>query len=463
MEMLRQAARKAPDITWVQADAATLPFPDRSFDIASCQFAFHHFQGKARMLREAFRVLGVGGRFVLRNSCPQESSDWLYYEYFPEAEFRDLRDFWPPDALMAVYGRGRFYAGDGAIRASSLRAEPARLARDRAAARHLLAAAVDFGRGLRGGCTPLGAGTGGRQRAGDAFRSSVPGHHSRRQPNGGHLSAPRRWMPAEELPHRPFYDGATLHVRSYDSMNSGDRPVRRGDVSFYLDLARRAGGEVLEIGVGTGRVALQLAKAGVRVTGLDLSPDMLAIAAEKAAASRLVERLRLERGDMRNFDLATRDFGLVIVPYRAFQILLTPEDQFAALAAFRRHLRKGGILALHLFDPDLRFLLPGATGPVDRARCVDRSTGRTVEAVLETALFDHVNQTRRDLWRYRTFAPDGTIAEEEALELSIRWSFRWEMRHLLQFAGFAVEAEFSDFLGSPPAYGKEQIWVARNS
>jgi len=283
------------------------------------------------------------------------------------------------------------------------------------------------------------------------------------KPNGGHLSAPRRWMPAEELPHRPFYDGATLHVRSYDSMNSGDRPVRRGDVSFYLDLARRAGGEVLEIGVGTGRVALQLAKAGVRVTGLDLSPDMLAIAAEKAAASRLVERLRLERGDMRNFDLATRDFGLVIVPYRAFQILLTPEDQFAALAAFRRHLRKGGILALHLFDPDLRFLLPGATGPVDRARCVDRSTGRTVEAVLETALFDHVNQTRRDLWRYRTFAPDGTIAEEEALELSIRWSFRWEMRHLLQFAGFAVEAEFSDFLGSPPAYGKEQIWVARNS
>jgi SAM-dependent methyltransferase len=100
--MLRQAARKAPDITWVQADAATLPFPDRSFDFASCQFAFHHFQDKARMLREAFRVLRVGGRFVLRNSCPQESSDWLHYEYFLEAELRDLRDFWPPDALMAV-------------------------------------------------------------------------------------------------------------------------------------------------------------------------------------------------------------------------------------------------------------------------------------------------------------------------------------------------------------------------
>jgi SAM-dependent methyltransferase len=54
------------------------------------------------MLREAFRVLRPGGRFVLRNLCPQESSDWLYYEYFPEAQLADLRDFWPPGAVIAV-------------------------------------------------------------------------------------------------------------------------------------------------------------------------------------------------------------------------------------------------------------------------------------------------------------------------------------------------------------------------
>ncbi len=100
--MLRQAWRKSPRIAWVQAHAAALPFPALSFDFISCQFAFHHFQAKASMLRDTFRVLRLGGRFVLRNLCPQESSDWLYYEYFPEAEVADLWDFWPPEAMAAV-------------------------------------------------------------------------------------------------------------------------------------------------------------------------------------------------------------------------------------------------------------------------------------------------------------------------------------------------------------------------
>jgi ubiquinone/menaquinone biosynthesis C-methylase UbiE len=100
--MLRQASPKSSGFAWVQADAAGLPFPALSFDFISCQFAFHHFGAKAGMLRDAFRVLRLGGRFVLRNSCPQKSPDWLYYEYFPEAEVADLRDFWPPEAMAAV-------------------------------------------------------------------------------------------------------------------------------------------------------------------------------------------------------------------------------------------------------------------------------------------------------------------------------------------------------------------------
>jgi SAM-dependent methyltransferase len=97
-----------------------------------------------------------------------------------------------------------------------------------------------------------------------------------------------------------------------DSVNGGDHPALQGDIAFHFDLARRAGGEALEIGVGTGRVAVELAKAGIHVTGVDLSAAMLAIGAEKAAALELADRLRLECVDMRGIDLAKQEFGLVI-------------------------------------------------------------------------------------------------------------------------------------------------------
>jgi ubiquinone/menaquinone biosynthesis C-methylase UbiE len=100
--MLRQARGKACDIAWVEADGAALPFRAGSFDYVCCHFAFHHIVDKAGMLRSVRRVLRPGGRFVLRNLCPQESSDWLYYQYFPEARLVDDRDFWPVDDVLAT-------------------------------------------------------------------------------------------------------------------------------------------------------------------------------------------------------------------------------------------------------------------------------------------------------------------------------------------------------------------------
>src|SRR3984893_14708424 len=99
--MLRQARRKMPDIAWVHGDSAALPFASGSFYFVSCQYAFHHYRDKAGMLGEAFRVLRRGGRFALYNMCPQESDDWLYYAYFPEAKTHDFADFWSPDAMVS--------------------------------------------------------------------------------------------------------------------------------------------------------------------------------------------------------------------------------------------------------------------------------------------------------------------------------------------------------------------------
>ena len=88
--------------------------------------------------------------------------------------------------------------------------------------------------------------------------------------------------------------------------------------------------------------------------------------------------------------------------------------------------------------------------------------GELVLATLERR-FDHLAQIRRDLWRYAAFDADGTALEEDTREMALRWTWRWELRHLLELCGFVVAAEYSDFTGSAPAYGKELIVVARNA
>jgi ubiquinone/menaquinone biosynthesis C-methylase UbiE len=100
--MLWQAWRKAADIVWVQADGAALPWQAQRFDFITCQYAFHHVQDKGGMLKEVFRVVCPGGRFVLSNICPQEMADWLYYRYFPEARALNLDDFWLPETVQEV-------------------------------------------------------------------------------------------------------------------------------------------------------------------------------------------------------------------------------------------------------------------------------------------------------------------------------------------------------------------------
>lgn len=114
--MLRRARRKSPQIARVQADGMSLPFAGASFDFVYSQFAFHHIGDKAGMLRAVFSVLRPGGRLVLHNMCPEESRDWLYYQFFPEARLVDLQDFWLPDAIVDSMNAAGFVKVEAAYR-----------------------------------------------------------------------------------------------------------------------------------------------------------------------------------------------------------------------------------------------------------------------------------------------------------------------------------------------------------
>ena len=259
-----------------------------------------------------------------------------------------------------------------------------------------------------------------------------------------------------------FYEGAeSLFVRAYDVFYAGGAPPIAGDIVFYDRLAQTTGGPVLELGCGTGRIALALAQAGLSVTGVDVSAAMLALARRKserlaAAASRC---LTFVEGDMARLDLGRR-FGMAFIAFRSFQHLLTIDEQRATLTGVRRHLRPDGRLALHLFDP--RFdLLADENPPAIRQSGIDPATQRRYAGEILRTGRDYLNQIRRDLWRYAETDLNGALLEEATREMALRWTYRWELRHLLELCGFVVEAEYSDFHGAPPAYGKELIVVAR--
>lgn len=162
---------------------------------------------------------------------------------------------------------------------------------------------------------------------------------------------------------------------------------------------------------------------------------------------------------MARFSLGRR-FGLTIIAYRAFQHLLTPNEQRSCLQCVRRHACRRGRLIVHLFDPRLEHCVPddraynGKRTPVH-----DPATEQDVLVEVTDRRVDPVTQTFSETWRWTVMRGSSVVrAHEDVLQL--RWTYRYEMRYLLELAGFRVLAECSDFKGSPPLYGAEQVWVA---
>jgi SAM-dependent methyltransferase len=226
----------------------------------------------------------------------------------------------------------------------------------------------------------------------------------------------------------------------------------RGDVEWYVAKARDAGGPILELGAGTGRITLQVAQAGGRIHALDADPAMLDRLRQKLTSlpADVRERVSTTVGDMRSFALAER-FALVIAPFRAFLHNLTEQDQLACLARVRVHLRPGGRFAFNVYHPSLEYMrnssgaLAGVwrwvgTFPRDEGGWIVRS---------EATRYDTVRQQLQSEHRFEEFGADGTLTRTSLHRLQLAYLYPPDIRRLLKEAGFASVHIAGAFDGRP--------------
>ena len=234
---------------------------------------------------------------------------------------------------------------------------------------------------------------------------------------------------------------------------------RRADVRFYVELATRSKGPVLELGAGTGRVALEIARAGTPVVALEPVPAMLARAREKAAKlpQRAQARLTLHAGDVRKVRLA-QQFPLVIAPFNVFMHLYTQRDLERSLATVKKHLTPRGRFVFDVSMPDLRAMVRSAGRLYKGPRVVDPNTGHTYD-YFEAFDYDAVRQVQLVSM---VFQSASELENLRILPLSQRQFFPAELAMLLHYNGFAIEQRWGDFARGPLTSDSEsQIVVAR--
>lgn len=236
----------------------------------------------------------------------------------------------------------------------------------------------------------------------------------------------------------------------------------RTDVDFYLQCCKAAGGPILELGCGTGRVLLPVAEAGCRITGIDLSEHMLSQCRRKLAfkAPEVQERVKLVQGSITEFDIDD-SYELAIIPFRVLQHLIDVDDQLSCLRNVNRHLAINGKLILDVFQVNLQYI----NNPIS---CEEKEDfpeyqfpdGRRLRRTSRLSAFHRAEQYNDVEMIYCLTNPDG-VTERIVQAFPMRYFFRYEMEHLLERCGFKIVDLFGNFDKSPlAADSPEMIFVA---
>lgn len=249
-------------------------------------------------------------------------------------------------------------------------------------------------------------------------------------------------------------DGYLAFVGFYDSWVKDVA----GDVDFYVRKAREHEGPMVELGVGTGRIAIPAAQTGKRVIGVDVSTAMMAEGRKRAEAAGVGDLIEWREADMREH-VADPPVTLVTIPYRAFLHMETVEDQLTCLDAAKRSLVPEGHLILNMFVPD-HHVAAGHDGVRSLHSEYTDERGLRCE-VYATPKHEVTTQRITLIADVEAYEGDRLVDTTETV-LHLRMVYRYEMEHLLVRAGFDIEALYGDFDERPLTEEcREMIWVAR--
>lgn len=246
------------------------------------------------------------------------------------------------------------------------------------------------------------------------------------------------------------YEGWDAYAPYYDWENA--QTVGRRDIAFWQRMAARADGPILELGCGTGRVALPVAKQGATVVGIDRSASMLARARTRVRRAKLGSRLQLIRGDIRHLPFPDRSFPLVMAPYGILQSLLDEALLAATLQDVRRVLSRDGVFGLELvadlpaweeYQNKVTFRSP--RGP----------HGKPIR------LIESVTQDRRKhITRFDQEFVEGTgkSVTRKRFQIAFRTLSVPQMVQRLEKAGLEVSALLGDYQGGPWDL-RADVWI----
>jgi SAM-dependent methyltransferase len=251
-------------------------------------------------------------------------------------------------------------------------------------------------------------------------------------------------------------ESRTLLAKYYDEAYAADKEL--ADVPFYLDLARQTGGPVLELGCGTGRVLLAIARAGIAIDGLDNSLPMLDRLRRKLELDTTHDpaRVRVLEGDMRNFR-SRRTYALVIIPFRPLQHMYTVYDQLAALRTAAFHLQDGGLVAFDVYYPKFEKIISGFGQEVLEMEWRDPADPRKViRRYYRKDSHDKIGQKIGLTFTFRTWDGDKLLSQEtEGLQMSY-YTYP-HLRALFMLAGLVVQQEYGSFSKAPLDNNAEEM------